>query len=85
MRHTRATFKTDPLNLLAYTADPSRAVFGRRSGSQCLFDRRASSTIPTCTVKQHLIKAGFQLDRTQSVNKTRLFTFADDGAGQSDR
>ena len=22
----------------------------------------------------------FQLDRTQSVNKTRLFTFADDGA-----
>ncbi|MCE7979342.1 MAG: hypothetical protein DYH03_20080 [Nitrospira sp. NTP1] len=31
--------------------------------------------------KEHLIKAGFQLDRTQSVNKTRLFTFADDGAG----
>ena len=31
--------------------------------------------------KEHLIKAGFQFDRTQSVNKTRLFTFADDGAG----
>ncbi|MFO0733491.1 MAG: hypothetical protein U0361_21505 [Nitrospiraceae bacterium] len=23
MRHTRATFKTDPLNVLAYTADPA--------------------------------------------------------------
>ncbi|MCK6500713.1 MAG: TonB-dependent receptor, partial [Nitrospira sp.] len=31
--------------------------------------------------KHHLIKAGFQIDRTQAVNKTRLFTFADDGAG----
>ena len=31
--------------------------------------------------KEHLIKTGFQIDRTQSVNKTRLFTLADDGAG----
>ena len=28
-----------------------------------------------------MIKTGFQIDRTQSVNKTRLFTFAEDGAG----
>jgi outer membrane receptor protein involved in Fe transport len=31
--------------------------------------------------KEHLIKAGFQIDRTQAINKTRFFTFLDDGAG----
>ena len=31
--------------------------------------------------KEHLIKTGFQIDRTQAVNKTRLFTLRDDGAG----
>ncbi|NJN70089.1 MAG: hypothetical protein HC801_07330, partial [Nitrospira sp.] len=31
--------------------------------------------------KEHLIKAGFQIDRTQAINKTRLFTFLDDGVG----
>ena len=80
MRHTRATFNTDPLNVLAYTADPT-APFS--SADQ---DRNAYSTglrfdYTYVHSKEHLIKAGFQLDRTQSVNKTRLFTFADDGAG----
>ncbi|MCX5725494.1 MAG: TonB-dependent receptor [Nitrospirae bacterium] len=80
VRHTRATFKTDPFNLLAYTADPTRSF---SAGSQ---DRSANSSgvrfdhtyIPA---KEHVLKAGFQVDRTQTVNKTRLFTFADDGAG----
>jgi outer membrane receptor protein involved in Fe transport len=80
MRHTRATFKTDPLNVLAYTADPT----GPFSASDQ--DRNAYSTglrldYTYVHSPQHLIKAGFQIDRTQSVNKTRLFTFADDGAG----
>jgi len=80
MRHTRATFKTDPLNVLAYTADPT----GPFSASDQ--DRNAYSTVLRLDYTyvhspQHLIKAGFQIDRTQSVNKTRLFTFADDGAG----
>ncbi len=80
MRHTRATFKTDPLNVLAYTADPTEPF---SSADQ---DRNAYSTglrfdYTYVHSKEHLIKAGFQLDRTQSVNKTRLFTFADDGAG----
>ena len=80
MRHTRATFKTDPLNVLAYTADPT----GPFSASDQ--DRNAYSTglrLDHTYVHsaQHLIKAGFQIDRTQSVNKTRLYTFADDGAG----
>jgi outer membrane receptor protein involved in Fe transport len=80
MRHTRATFKTDPLNLLAYTADPAEPFSASDQ------DRNAYSTgvrfdYTYVHSKQHLIKAGFQLDRTQSVNKTRLFTFLDDGAG----
>jgi len=80
MRHTRATFNTDPLNVLAYTADPTQPF---SSADQ---DRNAYSTglrfdYTYVHSKEHLIKAGFQLDRTQSVNKTRLFTFADDGAG----
>ncbi|MCS6317567.1 MAG: TonB-dependent receptor [Nitrospira sp.] len=80
MRHTRATFKTDPLNVLAYTADPT----GPFSASDQ--DRNAYSTglrldYTYVHSPQHLIKAGFQIDRTQSVNKTRLFTFADVGAG----
>ncbi|MES4785775.1 MAG: hypothetical protein C4294_08110, partial [Nitrospiraceae bacterium] len=33
--------------------------------------------------KNHLIKAGFQIDRTQAVNKTRLFLFErDPGTGK---
>ena len=79
-RQTRATFRTDPLNVLAYTADPTEPF---SAASQ---DRSANSGgvrldytyIPN---KEHVIKAGFQVDRTQTWNKTRLSTFADDGAG----
>lgn len=73
-RHTRATFKTDPFNVLAYTPDPAEPF------SAADQDRTAYSTglrldytyIPT---KEHLIKTGFQIDRTQAVNKTGLFGF----------
>jgi outer membrane receptor for ferrienterochelin and colicin len=79
-RHTRATFKTDPLNVLAYTADPAEPF------SAADQDRNANSAgvrfdhtyVPS---KEHVIKLGFQIDRTQSINKTRLYTFADDGGG----
>jgi outer membrane receptor protein involved in Fe transport len=79
-RHTRATFTTDPLNVLAYTADPSEPF------STADQDRNAYSTgirldYTYVHSKEHLIKTGFQIDRTQAVNKTRLFTFAEDGAG----
>jgi outer membrane receptor protein involved in Fe transport len=79
-RHTRATFKTDRINALVYTPDETEPF---SVGDQ---DRMAVSGgirldhtyIPS---KQHLIKLGFQIDRTQAINKTRLYTFADDGAG----
>lgn len=81
-RHTRATFKTDPFNVLAYTADPEEPF------SAADQDRMAYSTglrydhtyIPH---KEHLIKFGFQIDRTQAVNKTGLFLFdRDPGTGE---
>ena len=73
-RQTRATFRTDPLNVLAYTAVPTEPF---SAGSQ---DRSANSSglrfdhtyIPS---KEHVVKIGFQVDRTQTVNKTRLFGF----------
>ena len=70
VRHTRATFKTDPLNVLAYTADPAEPFSASDQ------DRNAYSTglrfdYTYVHSKEHLIKTGFQIDRTQSVNKTR--------------
>lgn len=79
-RHTRATFKTDPLNVLAYVPDEAEPF---SAGSQ---DRTAYSgglrlDYTYVQSSEHVIKTGFQLDRTQAVNKTRLSTFQDDGAG----
>jgi outer membrane receptor protein involved in Fe transport len=79
-RHSRANFTTDPFNVLAYTADPgepfSAADQNRRAYSGGV--RLDHTYIPN---KEHVIKVGFQIDRTEAVNKTRLYTFADDGAG----
>jgi outer membrane receptor protein involved in Fe transport len=74
VRHTRATFKTDPLNALAYTTNASEPF---SAGDQ---DRSAYSggirlDYTHILNTQHLIKTGFQIGRTQAVNKTRLFVF----------
>lgn len=79
-RHTRATFVTDPLNVLAFTPDESEPF---SAGSQ---DRLAYSSGVRFDYTQrvnaeHLVKAGFQFDRTQAINKTRLSVFARDGGG----
>ena len=80
VRQTRATFRTDPLNVLAYTADPTEP-FSAASQDRNAYSggiRFDHTYIPNT---EHVIKTGFQVDRTQTWNKTRLFTFADDGAG----
>ena len=79
VRQTRATFRTDPFNLLAYTAAPAKP-FSAASQDRNAYSggiRLDHTYIPN---RQHVIKAGFQVDRTQTWNKTRLFTFADDVA-----
>jgi outer membrane receptor protein involved in Fe transport len=79
-RHTRATFRTDPFNVLAYVPDEAEPF---SAGSQDRTGYSGGVRVDYTYVhsKEHLIKAGFQIDRTQAINKTRLFTFLDDGAG----
>ena len=79
-RHTRATFKTDPLNVLAYTQDPEEP-FSTSDQDRNAYSSGIRFDYTYVHSKEHLIKTGFQIDRTQSVNKTRLFTFAEDVAG----
>lgn len=79
-RHTQATFTTDPLNVLAYTPDET-AAFSASSQDRAAYSggvRLDHTYVPN---SRHLIKTGIQIDRTQTINKTRLSTFADDGTG----
>ncbi|MGZ8384548.1 MAG: TonB-dependent receptor [Nitrospira sp.] len=79
-RHTRATFRTDPLNMLAYVPDVEEP-FSAGSQDRTGYSGGVRLDYTFVHSKEHLIKAGFQIDRTQAINKTRLFTFLDDGAG----
>jgi len=73
-RHTRATFRTDPFNVLAYVPDETEPF---SSGSQDRTGYSGGVRLDYTFVhsKEHLIKAGFQVDRTQAINKTRLTAF----------
>jgi TonB dependent receptor/Carboxypeptidase regulatory-like domain len=79
-RHTRATFRTDPLNVLAYVPEVEEP-FSAGSQDRIGYSGGVRMDYTYVHSKEHLIKAGFQVDRTQAINKTRLFTFLDDGAG----
>ncbi len=79
-RQTRATFLADPLNALSYVADAGEPF---PVGSQ---DRMAYSVgvrldYTNTLSSRNLLKYGFQIDRTQAVNKTRLSAFERDAAG----
>lgn len=73
-RHTRATFKTDPFNVLAYTADPAEP-FSAADQDRMAYSGGIRLDYTYVHSKEHLVKAGFQIDRTQAINKTRLFAF----------
>ena len=80
-RHTRATFTTDPLNVLGYAGDVDEPF------SAADQDRNAHSggvrlDYTYAPNREHLVKTGVQVDRTQAVNKTRIFAFnRDPGTG----
>jgi outer membrane receptor protein involved in Fe transport len=75
VRHTRALFQSDPFNVLAYSPE----IGGAQAADQ---DRMAYSggvrlDYTYVHSRQHLVKTGFQIDRTQAVNKTRITAFDD--------
>ena len=74
-RHSRATFTTDPYNVLAYTSDEGEP-FSAGHQDRWGFAGGVRLDYTHALNPRHLIKAGFQLDRTMSRNKTRLFAFA---------
>jgi outer membrane receptor protein involved in Fe transport len=79
-RQTRATFRTDPFNVLAYVPDETEP-FSAGSQDRTGYSGGVRFDYTFVHSKEHVIKAGFQIDRSQAINKTRLFTFIDDGVG----
>ncbi|MBH0202621.1 MAG: TonB-dependent receptor [Nitrospira sp.] len=73
-RHTRATFRTDPFNVLAYVPDETEP-FSAGSQDRTGYSGGVRLDYTFVHSKEHLIKAGFQVDRTQAINKTRLTAF----------
>jgi hypothetical protein len=74
VRHTRATFRTDPFNVLAYVPDETEP-FSAGSQDRIAYSGGVRLDYTYVHSPQHLIKAGFQIDRTQAINKTRLTAF----------
>lgn len=74
-RHSRATFTTDPYDVLAYTQDEGEPF---SAGDQDRWGIAGGMRLDYTHVMnpRHTIKAGFQIDRTSVTNKTRLFAFA---------
>lgn len=73
-RHTRATFKTDPLNVLAYT-DNTAEPFSAADQDRSAYSGGIRFDYTYTPNSRHIIKSGFQVDRTQAINKTRLYAF----------
>ena len=75
VRHSRATFTTDPYQVLAYTSDRHEPFF---AGHQDRWGYAGGIRIDYTHAfdHRHVFKAGFQFDRTTTTNKTRLFAFA---------
>lgn len=74
-RQTRAIFKTDPFNVLAYSPEIAKAQAADQDRMAYSGGVRLDYTYVQS--QEHLIKTGFQFDRTQAVNKTRITAFDD--------
>jgi outer membrane receptor protein involved in Fe transport len=81
-RQTRAIFKTDPFNVLAHIPDADEP-FSAADQDRMAYSGGVRLDYTYVHSKEHLIKTGFQIDRTQAINKTRLFAFQrDPGTGE---
>ena len=73
-RHSRATFTTDPYHVLAYTSDDAEP-FSAGHQDRWAYAGGVRLDYTHALNTRHLIKAGFQIDRTRTRNKNRLFAF----------
>lgn len=76
-QHTRATFETDPLNRLAYAEDIDEP-FSASNQDRFGYSGGIRMDYTFASWADHLIKTGFQIDRTQTINKTQVFAFERD-------
>ena len=83
-RHTRATFTTDPLNVLSYVQDTDEP-FSAASQDRWAYSAGIRMVYVNRLNNQHLVNTGLQIERNEAINKTRLFAFARDGVGESNR
>jgi len=79
-QHSRATFETDPLNVLSYTEN-TEEPFSAGSQDRWIYSGGIRFDYSHRVNPDHLIKTGFQIERNQAVNKTRLSAFARDAGG----
>ena len=79
-RHTRATFTTDPLNVLSYVQDTDEP-FSAASQDRWAYSAGIRMVYVNRLNNQHLVNTGLQIERNEAINKTRLFAFARDGVG----
>ena len=79
-RHTRATFKTDPFNVLSYVQD-TEEPFSAGSQDRWAYSGGIRMVYVNRLNTQHLVNTGLQIERNEAINKTRLFAFERDGNG----
>ncbi len=78
-RRGYASFTTDPANVLAYTPDVTES-FSASDQTRNAYAGGIRLDYTWVPGVQHLVKAGFQVDRTEAQNSTTLYDFARDPA-----
>lgn len=79
-RRGYASFTTDPANVLAYTPDVTES-FSASDQTRSAYAGGLRLDYTWTPSAQHLVKAGFQVDRTEARNTTTLYAFARDPGG----
>jgi hypothetical protein len=72
-----ANFTTDPFNVLAYTSDPDEP-FSAANQKRKAYSGGLRLDYTWVASSQHLVKTGFQIDRSQAINEAQVFAFERD-------
>lgn len=70
-RQTRATFKTDPFNKLSYVPEgKEQEPFSATAQDRFAYSTGVRLDYTIVPSQEHLVKTGFQIDRTQAISKS---------------